>query len=146
MGEAERQSHSKCMVSAENSPGSQNEKAGFGQKDPDWEDLLEYEPSRERILSFLDEREKRNHTMKTFGQSLDDIHSGLESEIEAILQISSNLFNQHEKLYLHSENEIEFFVMENYERRGNLQKELEKSAKHAQGLFANLLSRISQSI
>ena len=77
---------------------------------------------------------------------MDDIQSGLESEIEGILQIARDLFNQHEPVCLQSEDEIEYFVMENYERKSNLQKELEKSAQHAQGLFADLLSRLSQSI
>ena len=125
---------------------SSEEKAIFGHEDSDWEELLEYEPSRERILSFLDERVKRNHIMSAFEESLDDIHSSLQNEVVAILQIASDLFNQHEAVHLESENEIEYYVIENHERRVNLKKELEQSALHAQGLFANLLSRLSQSV
>lgn len=125
---------------------SSEEKTNFGHNDSDWEELLEYEPSRERILSFLDEREKRNHIMRAFEESLGDIHSSLENEVAAILQIASNLFNEHEAVHIESENEIEYYVIENYERRVNLKKELEQSALHAQGLFANLLSRLSQSV
>ena len=81
--------------------------------------------------------------MRRFAESMDDVHAGLESEVAAILQIASNLYEQHETVCLESEDEIEYFVMENYERRSDLQKELEKSAHAAQGLFANLLSRLT---
>lgn len=77
---------------------------------------------------------------------MDEIHSGLESQVEVILHIASDLYEQHETVCLESEDEIEYFVMENHERRSTLQKELEKSAQQAQGLFANLLSRLSQSV
>ena len=146
MGDREGRSCLKGLVAANFSSGGTKEKTIFGHEDSDWEELLEYEPSRDRILSFLDERVKRNHTMRVFGESLDDVHSGLESEVEAILHLASDLYNQHETGCIDSEDEIEYFVMENYQRRGNLQKELEKSAQHAQGLFANLLNRLSQSV
>ena len=145
-GDREGRSCLKGLVAANFSSGGTKEKTIFGHEDSDWEELLEYEPSRDRILSFLDERVKRNHTMRIFGESLDDVHSGLESEVEAILHLASDLYNQHETGCIDSEDEIEYFVMENYQRRGNLQKELEKSAQHAQGLFANLLNRLSQSV
>ena len=77
---------------------------------------------------------------------MDDVHAGLESEIATILEIASNLYNQHETVCHQLEDEIEYFIIGNYERRSHLQKELEKSAQQAQGLFANLLSRLAQSL
>ena len=144
-GGHEDQSPSKDLLVATSS-GNNKEKSIFGHEDSDWEELVQYEPSRKTILSFLDERVKRNHTMRNFAESMDDVHAGLESEVAAILQIASNLYEQHETVCLESEDEIEYFVMENYERRSDLQKELEKSAQQAQGLFANLLSRLGQSM
>jgi hypothetical protein len=139
------QYHSKGSVPKGVSKASDKEKISFVSKNSDWEELAAYEPSRDRILSFLDGRGKRNHTMTTFGDTLSDVHSGLENEVGGILRIASRLYNEHETLCLESEEEIEYFVMENYKRRGNLEKELEKSAQHAQGIFANLLSRLSKS-
>ncbi len=134
------------MISTQKVSKNKTEKTIFGHNDSDWEELLEHEQSRERTLSFLDERVKRNEVMRAFEDSLNDIHSGLQSEVEGILQIATDIFHQHEAVSLESENEIEDYVMENYDRRSNLQEELEQSALHARDLFENLLNRLSQSV
>eukprot|EP00536_Pseudo-nitzschia_multiseries_P012320 jgi/Psemu1/208335/e_gw1.466.51.1 len=107
-----------------------------------WEELVEYEPSRSRILSFLHYREKRNDARGNFGEAMDVVHAGLENEVQAILDMASNVFRQNTEACLVSEEEIEILVMENYVRRRNLREELENSARQAQERFASLLSRL----
>ena len=114
----------------------------YGHEDSDLDELLDYEPNRERILSFMNGRVKRNETMRSFGTVIDDVHTGLESEVESILQIASNLYVQHKEMCEELEYDIESYMMENYGRRSDLQRELENSAQRAQKLFGSLLSRL----
>jgi hypothetical protein len=114
----------------------------YGHEDSDLDELLDYEPNREKILSFMNERVKRNETMRSFGTVIDDVHTGLESEVESILQIASNLYVQHKEMCEDMEYDIESYMMENYGRRSDLQRELENSAQKAQKLFGSLLSRL----
>jgi hypothetical protein len=114
----------------------------YGHEDSDLDELLDYEPNREKILSFMNERVKRNETMRNFGTVIDDVHTGLESEVESILQIASNLYVQHKEMCEDMEYDIESYMMENYGRRSDLQRELENSAQKAQKLFGSLLSRL----
>ena len=114
----------------------------YGHEDSDLDELLDYEPNRERILSFMNGRVKRNETMRSFGTVIDDVHTGLESEVESILQIASNLYVQHREMCENLEYDIESYMMENYGRRSDLQRELENSAQRAQKLFGSLLSRL----
>ena len=90
----------------------------------------------------MGEREKGNYARGNFGEVMDEVHAGLETEVQAVLDIASNIFHQTKEACLESEEEIENLVMENYERRRNLREELEKSAREAQERFARLLSRL----
>jgi hypothetical protein len=114
----------------------------YGHEDSNLDELLDYEPNREKILSFMNGRVKRNETMRSFGTVIDDVHTGLESEVESILQIASNLYVQHKEMCEDMEYDIESYMMENYGRRSDLQRELENSAQKAQKLFGSLLSRL----
>ena len=74
---------------------SNNNNSIYGYEDSDLSELLEYEPTREKILPFYNERDKRYETMKAFETVIDDVHAGMQNEIESIVQITSNLYTQH---------------------------------------------------
>jgi hypothetical protein len=77
---------------------------------------------------------------------LDDIHEGLKAQVEAIIQAAVDIHEQHHTTCMALEDDIQYHLMENSKRRACLQEKLEESAKQAQGLFANLLSRLSQKL
>jgi len=140
----EGQIHPRALSTGKFSPKQSKEKSAFCHEDPDWEELFEYRPSRETILSFLDERDMRSISIQNIQESLNHIQAELESEVDAIALVASDLYNEQETFYREFEEEIECYAMENHERRCNLQKQLENSAQQAQGMFANLLSRLGQ--
>lgn len=122
-----------------------NEENDADPEGPDWDKLYEYEPSRERIQSFLEEREKRDHINRAFKESFNDIESGLFSEIEASFEMINDIYDHTYMHCLKSEEEIETVIMNNYDRKVDLQREIERSAQQAQDLFATLFSRLNQS-
>lgn len=122
-----------------------NEEKDADQEGPDWDKLYEYEPSRERTQSFLEEREKRDHINRAFKESFNDIESGLSSEIEASFEMINDIYDHTDMHCLKSEEEIEAVIMNNYDRKVDLQREIERSAQQAQDLFAALFSRLKQS-
>jgi hypothetical protein len=77
---------------------------------------------------------------------LDNIHEGFNVEIESILQVAVDIHEEHNTACLALEDDIQFHLIQNHKRQGALQKSLEDSAKQAQGLFANLLSRLTQKV
>ena len=111
-------------------------------QDPDWETLIEHEPSRQRILSFLDQREQVNCTRDNFGEIMDEVHVVIEAEVRSILDTVGNLFHQSMEACRESEGEIENLIMENYGRQRNLREELEKNEREAKERFAALRSRL----
>jgi hypothetical protein len=112
--------------------------------DPDWDELGDSECNREKTRSFLHAREQFQSAEEALSQNLDDIHEGLKAEVEAIIQAAVDIHEQHHTTCMALEDDIQYQVMENRKRRACLQEKLEESAKQAQGLFANLLSRLSQ--
>ena len=107
-----------------------------------WEELGDSEFNREKIRCFLSARENFQGAEETLSQSLDDIHEGLKAEVEAIVQVAVEIHNEQENAFLALEDDIQYYLMENSKRREVFQERLEESAKQAQGLFANLLSRL----
>jgi hypothetical protein len=114
--------------------------------DPDWDELGDSECNREKIRCFLHAREQFQSAEDALSQNLDDIHEGLKAKVEAIMQAAVDIHEQHHTTCMALEDDIQYHVMENCKRRACLQEKLEESAKQAQGLFANLLSRLSQKI
>lgn len=112
--------------------------------DPNWESLGDTPANRDKIQRFLAARKKFQNAREVLSNDLDDIHAGLQAQVGAIIQVAVDIHDQDEKSSLAFEEEIQYLLMENEKRRANLQKNLEDSAMQAQGLFANLLSRLAQ--
>ncbi|CAJ1961951.1 unnamed protein product [Cylindrotheca closterium] len=110
----------------------------------DWEALGDTPTNRNKIRGFLTAREQFQHAAEALSQDLDDIHAGLRAQVEAIIQVAVDVHDQDEKTCFTLEDDIQFHLMENEKRRANLQEKLEQSAMQAQGLFADLLSRLAQ--
>lgn len=114
--------------------------------EPEWDELAEFEPTSDNVRCFLEARERFQHAEERLSQALDDIHAGLKAEADAIVQILLDLHNRHESNCLSFEHDIQYHLIQNGKRKAALQKSLEESAKQAQGLFANLLSRLSHKL
>ena len=112
--------------------------------DPDWEVLGDTPSNRDKIQRFLTAREQFQHSAEVLSHHLDDIHAGLRAQVEAIIQVAVDIHDRDEKSFLALEDDIQFHLGENQERRANRQEKREQSAMQAQGLFANLLSRLAQ--
>lgn len=111
--------------------------------EPDWDELWDYEPSRNAIRAFLDARESRRGDTQGVEDFFDEIHAVFEKDVlDAILQIALHLHQEHETLCLDLENDIEQYVMQNHKRREGLRKKLIESQEQAQGLFAKLQARL----
>jgi hypothetical protein len=123
-----------------------DDRGGNQRADPDWEELPEFEPTRDNSRSFLEARARLQNAEEALSQSLDEIHDGLKAEVDAIVQIVVDFHDQHESACLSLEDDIQYHLMQNCKRRVDFQKRLEESAKQAQGLFANLMSRLAQGI
>ncbi len=112
--------------------------------EPDWEELCDYEPSRNNIQAFHNLRDKRLGAMHNFEDFMDEIHAALRNDmLDSILQIAINLHEEHETRCIELEDEIEHFVMQNHRRRQYLREKLLESEQQAQGMFAKLQARLS---
>eukprot|EP00980_Cylindrotheca_fusiformis_P003215 scaffold732_cov114-Cylindrotheca_fusiformis.AAC.3 len=112
--------------------------------DPDWDELGNSECNLDKIRSFLQARSQFQSSEEALSQNLDEIHEGLKVEVEAIIQVAVDIHDQHHSNCMSMEDDIQYHLMENCKRRVSLQQKVEESAKQAQGVFANLLSRLYQ--
>lgn len=112
--------------------------------DPNWEEIAEsFEPAHRTVQSFLGSREKLRLADEALSQALDEIHDGLKADADAIVQVVVAFYDRFEDETVALEQDIEFHLMNNCERREAFQTSLQESAKQAQGLIANLMSRLT---
>ncbi len=111
--------------------------------DPNWAEIVQFAPARKTVTAFLAAREKLRDADDALSQSLDEIHSGLKEDADAIIQIVIEFYNQFENESLSLEQDIQHHLMSNGQRRDAFQSSLQESAKQAQGLIDNLLSRLT---
>lgn len=115
------------------------------ENDPDWDELSSTE-NCQSIKSFLLTREEFQSANETLSTSLDEIHEGFKAEIDSILQVAVDIHNYQDSACGELEDDIKLHIIQNSKRREKLQQSLEESAKQAQGVFANLLSRLAQKL
>ena len=115
-------------------------------QEPDWDTIAQDGPARTDAPIFLAAREKLKAAEDQFAAALDEINAALKQSIDDLLNTAANIHNiQLEKLEA-LEADLKHSFVGNHEARVEMQTNLEQSAKNAQGLFAQLLMRVSQPI
>jgi hypothetical protein len=111
-------------------------------KDPDWDELSEFPPLAENIRCFLTARDRVQAAEEALSLALDDIHEGLKTNAEEMVQIGADFHNQHEANYSALEDDIQFHLMSNHKRGCEYEERVEETKRHMQGMFASLLARV----
>lgn len=123
------------------SKNSQNSSSGG---EPDWESLLnqDHSPTAERVRRFLETRERLQTAEDQFRAAMDDIHNKFISTTDDLLQIAIDVHNPLDDALGSEESELQYYLVRNYQRRQDLARAVEESAKQAQGVFARLMARV----
>jgi hypothetical protein len=122
----------------ETSPGNSNEK-----QELNWDDILDHTPSSSRVMAFLAARQLHQDTNATFHHALDEIHAGLKEDANSITFVVEQFYNKMEMELEPMEQDIEYHLMTNHQRRQDLEARLHEAKKQSQGYFAALLSRLA---
>jgi len=112
-------------------------------EDPDWEALAQYEPSRKNIEAFLEARDRATVAEDRFTSELDDVHEGFKMFKEQILQTVIDAFTKINEKLDDEEAEIQWRIMDNFERRQQFMKDIHEHSTRAQGIFSSLLARVA---
>lgn len=110
--------------------------------EPNWNAISEFPPSRENVKCFLAAREKLRVADEGLLHAMDVIYAGLKADSDAMAQIVLDCFDHLENNMTTLEQDIQFHLMTNYQRREAFQDRLEETSKQAQDLIKNLLSRL----
>jgi hypothetical protein len=111
-------------------------------KEPNWTELAKYQPTRTNLELFLQGRDRWQHAHGRFAQALDEIYADLQSDNERILQTALDTHDSWQKTLDEQQHDIQLQLASNVVRRRELQRALQDSAKHTQGMFASLMARV----
>lgn len=114
--------------------------------EPDWNVILQHEPAKTDAPVFLAARDRRDVADERFAAALDQCHAVLKQCIEDLLKTAANIHNMQREKLDGLEIELKDYFTQNEENRVLMEKRLQESATAAQGLFAQLLMRVSQPI
>ena len=112
--------------------------------EPKWDELLEYENTKNDINTFLSCREKRIQADNRFASAIDQLHDSVSTSMDDLVNAVVELFQNKSTFLDEYERSLNYDYVMNEKKRGEMQSKLEESARAAQGLFANLLMRIAQ--
>ena len=112
--------------------------------EPDWDAIMQHEPARTEVPTFLTARGRCEAAGENFATGLDVLHSSVTESIHGLVEVVSGvLHDRSEKLYEY-ELALKNDYVSNDKTRASMNAKLEESARLAQGLFANLLMRVAQ--
>ena len=112
--------------------------------EPYWNEIMQHEPARTEVPTFLTARNRRDRANERFAAGLDNVHESVLQSLDGLNEVLTVLLNDRaEKLYEHELNLKNDYVY-NEKMRASMQAKLKESARAAQGLFANLLLRVAQ--
>eukprot|EP00592_Proboscia_alata_P010150 CAMPEP_0194362710 /NCGR_PEP_ID=MMETSP0174-20130528/10506_1 /TAXON_ID=216777 /ORGANISM="Proboscia alata, Strain PI-D3" /LENGTH=288 /DNA_ID=CAMNT_0039135751 /DNA_START=117 /DNA_END=983 /DNA_ORIENTATION=+ len=113
-------------------------------QEPDWDAITQHEPAITFAPMFLAARDRREVAKEKFAKAIDDFHDSLKNGIDAMLDTTVEIYDLQCERLDGMEEEIKRDFTENEHARSQMQSKLEDSARAAQGLFADLLMRVSQ--
>lgn len=112
--------------------------------EPDWEELLEFDPSsRDKIEAFLSGRDRWQAACQHFSNALDEIHEQLKLRHTNILQAIEEAYSRICGDLDEQQADIQTKIVSNFQRREQLEKALEEAVKQQQSIFARLMARVS---
>lgn len=134
---ASAQIDSTCVANTEDNDDADGD-------EPDWDMLVQFEPSRESIQIFLDYRDRWNVACGNFSIALDEIHDQFKSSTSEILRTVGTVYDRimNEELE-ERQRDIQYNLTNNYRRRKFLETALDEAARQQQGIFMKLMARVS---
>jgi hypothetical protein len=120
------------------------EKADDEEQEPDWDSMVQFDPSsRDKIQSFLDSRDRWHEMLQIFSDTLDHVDEKLTEHIQNGLRQVEEAYG---RMYDFTENqkvEIQELMVSNFEHRRELDAALAEAAKKQQNMFSRLMARVS---
>jgi len=115
-------------------------------EDPDWNAIMKHEPARSDVPVFLHSRDKFDAAKEKFSNSLENYNASLDECTKGLINVPIDVYtHEDEKVRIMEENLKQGFIR-NAEKRESIEENLRKSAEAAQGLFANLMMRMSSTV
>ena len=114
------------------------------EEEPDWEAISQHEPASTDVPIFLSARDRRDAAFARFGAALDECHASLKHSVDELLSTAAQIHHVQSEKLDELEMEIKQHFVQNEVKRDAMHQKLQESATAAQGLFSQLLLRVSQ--
>lgn len=113
------------------------------EEEPNWEEITQHEPARSEVPKFLSGRERKEAASDSYSNALDRLHDAVNKSAENLVEIVVTLLHDRGQKLVDIEGELTRQYVQNDKSRKMMEQRLEENARRAQGMFANLLKRVS---
>ena len=113
------------------------------EEEPNWEAIMQHEPARTEVPIFLSGRGRKEAASDSYSTALDALHDSVNKSAEALVEIVVTLLHDRAQKLVDFEADLTQSYVQNDRRRESMEKKLEETRRAAQGMFANLLKRVS---
>ncbi len=112
--------------------------------EPEWNEIMQHEPARTEVPTFLAAKNRREGANARFASSLDSLHESVVHSSDELVEVVTVLLNDRADTLYEYEVNLKNDYVYNEKTRASMQTKLKESSRVAQGLFANLLMRVMQ--
>ena len=112
--------------------------------EPDWNEIMQHEPARTEVPTFLAAKNRREGANGRYASSLDSLHESVIRSSDELAEVVMVLLNDRAEMLFEYEVNLRNDYVYNEKTRASMQTKLKESSRVAQGLFANLLMRVMQ--
>lgn len=113
------------------------------EEEPNWQEITQHEPARSEVPKFLSGRERKEAASDSYSAALDKLHDAVNKSAENLVEIVVTLLHDRGQKLVDIEGELTRQYVQNDKSRKMMEQRLEENARRAQGMFANLLKRVS---
>lgn len=108
----------------------------------DWQELLNFEPSREKIEAFLQARAGLDGVDERFQQTLQAVKQSLSHYMEQVEIITAHIYEVFSASLDDQEEEIHQLIVSNQQRRVAMEQQVQLHSVESQSYFSRLLTSV----
>ena len=112
--------------------------------DPNWDTIMQHEPARSEVPTYLDARSRRDASYSRFEAAIDEFQRSLDGCVLEFTQAIADVYNTRQTKLEEYEHILKHDYVSNDKYRAEMQTKLEASATAAHTMFQELMARVME--
>ena len=124
--------------------GTSNDDENEENDDPNWDTIMQHEPARSEVPTYLAARSRRDASYSRFEAAIDEFQRSLDTSVLEFTQAVADVYNTRQMKLEEYEHILKHDYVSNDKNRADMQSQLEACATAAHTMFEELMARVME--